>query len=695
MRAFSSPRHSSWVRNITGTTILGLTLTLYQLSTSVSQPVYQGFTPLEWESGPNCVPLKDSPDGAITRLSVSQKLRGRTVCQSKPFQLPGSHVELTYRSTSSKLAEKAFKFELQSVRSDKKFAVKIPSPNQRHITRDWFAVHIDLPGQSAPQQFVLRGIADKSLRGGAVIELRDRVNLFSSSIFSFLRDRLTKTKARIIIAALCALSVGAFLFRIDPSISRFSLWALFTILAVAVHFRCTAYFMWDEWHILERFRDGGFASAFEGHNEHYIPLFFLTYGAEVFLFRYRYELYLLFSIALHALNAVLFISLLKRLVPEGESSKQAALLGGGCFLISGLNAEATQWAFQPCVLLMVTMALLGILSALRFLEAKQIGHAIGAALASFAAPLLFGNGFCVPALIGVTAIAQIVRTRENMTSAGRGGFFPLVVSSCAGMTIALGLYFLFGQTQSKTEVRSALAGAAEITRYVFVGGELGTVLRGVGLLPAYELTSAATLMPPALSRIISPEMALALVGVLISLLILALSLLGSKDKRAILVTWLLGQALILIPFLLPAIGRWKYGPSQALMLRYHCLPLIGVTILVSPLIASIVHRRAGSFLRTVLLISMFFFVSANLFGGAAFSYFTENGLRHRIFIAELQDWSRRLQATSPASPISYQGAGTKLSGLFPLFPETLTPGKTPDQIENLMHWLEPEAYPLR
>ena len=262
---------------------------------------------------------------------------------------------------------------------------------------------------------------------------------------------------------------------------------------------------------------------------------------------------------------------------------------------------------------------------------------------------------------------------------------------------------LDNSSAQKTESRIDTGKLIRIWDYLYVGSQTGCILRGLGFFPPLQMEAAPKLFKLWGKEEPRANYLLAHIGLGISLLVLLFGVLLHTEKSWAFRCFLAGEAIIFISLALPALGRAQLGEDQSLSLRYHYSTFVGLTMMMLPLISGIFRiveeRHTSKVKRSVVFILgelfLCYFLTAQLFVGRRFEYFTEKGYEHRVYIQQLADWNKRLKALSPDKPLPYEATASDLQGLFPIHLETITPGKHPDEIYKVLHWLNEEKYPLR
>lgn len=496
---------------------------------------------------------------------------------------------------------------------------------------------------------------------------------------------------------------GAMLVRVLGSgglaeCSNRRLFAGFVLLGCLVHVRPETFFYFDEYHVFERFQSLGLAALFVPHNEHFIPLCLGWLYAEAKLFGAVVTPYLLVTCCLHAMNGVLLTLFLERLLSPRRASRELALFVATGFLLHSVYSETMQWILEQAVLLCEGFTLGAMVLAWDFCRRGGFTRLGGILLCVFAAPLCFGNGFAAaPIIVAVTIVTAVLHRGVGGEATRRAALVFLVAGMGAG---ASGVLYATHRESSGTGVDQAhpLAEPVRLASYVFTGAELGSVLRGVGLFPALDLEAPSQLLTPLTKHFhrMSAEQLLALAGVGISLLLLCLGFLSRGGRSWVWSCWLLGHVIIVVNLVLPALGRWQLGDAQSLASRYHYATLVGLCIAALPAAAALGALHAErKWVRPALSLAAALFIAEQLAAGRAFQYFGDRHVQDREYAARLRDWNEQLLALSPDVPVAYEGTGTPLAGLYPLHLDSITPGRHPDQVYGVLHWLDPRRYPRR
>ena len=572
--------------------------------------------------------------------------------------------------------------EARGVNVDFSFWFYFEQPNLRTVTDTVRSRSTFIPAQLRGAPVILTVTEGKRTKP-TELRIRSRVNFYDRQPFHRVRAIASLRPFRVLTAVVLAALLVPVAITLAGALTPARAVIALGMVALAVHFRSSVYFHWDEWHLMQSFFERGWQRVFEPHNEHFLPLSFSIFRGEMAAFGARYAPYLIVAILVHVANAALLMNLLRRLFSFAPHVREASVVAGLLYAVNGLHAESVQWGMEICIALLQTLALVALGATERFVREGQRPVLLSLGAASLLAPLAFGNGLCVPGLVGGIAALSLFPSSSKLDRTSVTRAVIAVATSSLGVAAAATLYVLNRTgAATATPLPNLSARLEGMLTYALTGSQLGTILRGIGFVPHYEPGVAQRLYPSAATPFLSlPWFWIAVgAGVGIALHVLARRVLTPRGAWAVTVC---GQLLVLIPMLLPAAGRWESGPLQSLSVRYHVLPLTGLTILLFPLLLLLFARleklRSGIRtatthpLRTLPGLAVWGIVAANLFAGSDFEYFVDHGIRDRIYIAQLRDWRARNTG-------AYEGTGSDLAGLFPIFPPTMTPGRHPDEI---------------
>ncbi|MCC6954040.1 MAG: hypothetical protein IT290_07970 [Deltaproteobacteria bacterium] len=666
-------------------------LAIFQLGTAPGVPVSSGFAAIPWEKQEGCVESSDAPNGRELRMVLGGR-RDRRVCSSEPFLLPHSDVvEIEFEVPDPQTEKLPIWVEARGTGVDLTISLPLDQPGGRTVSETIRTRSAFIPNQLRGQPIKVVVTEGKRTRPGE-FRMRSRINFSERQPFYRFRSVASIWPFRALTSVFLAAVLLPIVFAAAPAISNRRLLCALIFLSSAIHFRSSAYFHWDEWHLMQSFYENGLSRIFQAHNEHVLPIAFSVFRAEMAMFGSNYGMYLLLSIFVHAINALLLIGLLQTLFSTLPHARAASVLAGVLYALNGLHAESVQWGMEICITLLQTFTLLALRATERYVRTPKPRLLAPIAAYSILAPLTFGNGLCLPALVGCFGwlVWRLRSSREDDVKVMN--VVLAVILSTVGSAAAAALYVIHRVPSNVPPIPSTLGEKIEgMVTYALTASQLGTVLRGIALIPHYEPAVAQRLYPSAIASTLPQPWLWIILGfaVGIGLAILAIRVLGRRDGFAVAVS---GQLLILVPMILPAIGRWELGPLQSLSIRYHVLPLTGLFLLLFPVALLLFERTARPTTpgRNALCqplwswpgIAVWFIAATNLFAGADFEYFVDHGVRDRIYIAQLREWRTRV----PSGP--YEGTGTDLAGLFPIFPPTMTPGRHPDEIYRTLTQLD-------
>jgi len=462
------------------------------------------------------------------------------------------------------------------------------------------------------------------------------------------------------------------------TLSNAGFFLLLTLLAFLFHYRSGLFYHWDEWNALDRFVAQGFDAAFLSHNEHFLPLFFITYFSQISIVGLNYWALIVVSLLLHSFNALLLSIFLTRLADAVESFKTshtqiAARLIAALYLISALHSETLQWAFEQSLVLRQIASIVSLLAALSYLKHGKASALAISLVMTLLAPFLFGSGLLLPVeMLLLVAFLYIASTSLDISFYSRSR--KLLFSSFALLIPVLLIYYLNRKGAGHTVDDMKLQGGLlQIFSYIFCASQFGTVLRGVGFYPSLELDAASNFLPLFIRARISAEIFFSLSGTAISIALLLLYR-RSEHRRRNVSLWLFGQCWILLSFILPALGRWQYGLIQSLSLRYQYTALVGLALVAMPLVLEFLEHIWQNPKRKQWQRFGFIYLAYHC-GLAAilayhFIYYTEKGSQNKQYIHQL------LNSAPNSDPTLIH------------FPESLAPGIHPLRIREIAHAIE-------
>src|SRR5438132_1663694 len=387
----------------------------------------------------------------------------------------------------------------------------------------------------------------------------------------------------------------------SPSAQRWVRWlapllvALFTLTAFLPTLQNQ--FVWDDdKNFLDnpRYRGLGWAhlrwmfTAF--HQGHYIPLTWVTFGMDHLLWGMKPVGYHLTNLLLHAANAVLFFSLVRRILtlalPSAAERDHALAVSAGfaalVFAIHPLRVESVAWVTERRDVLSGLFYLLTILEYLRACEPEKRGHWwYWLSVVTFVCALLSKSmAASLPVVLLILDVYPLRRLGGAIgwwSEPARRVYvekIPFVLLAAAASAIAFMAQFS-AQTAASLAQLSVL-GRLAVSAYG-LSFYLGKLVVPVNLSPLYELPP--TVHPGALPFILSYGLVLA---------ITALVLVLRRRVPGLLATWL---AYIVV--LLPVLGIFQIG-LQIAADRYTYLAGLGWAILAGAGLLSCWRTSRGS-----------------------------------------------------------------------------------------------------
>lgn len=591
-------------------------------------------------------------------------------CASKPFIAKGSSAVLRYKSGAGTVLSASIG---RPGAADKLAAINLPPG-----PADWGEVVFDVP---LGEEVLIRIKA----QGGEYFAVHRRLAFYKPSPAPFVGLEAgppTAALSLLFAAALVLVLVRQFNF---SAASWLLIAAACTLLA---QLRLPAFFQWDEWDAIIRIMNEGPSASFALHNQHFIPLFFSAIYLQLLLFKDSYLLGVLVNHALHAVNAVLFMHFIARLQNSSRITPSAALCGM-LFLISLLHGEVLGWWFGLCTIMFFSAVLAAALCSWEYLKRGRLLSLVGTAIFAAAAPLSFGNGFSVliylPAFLGAALLL-------GDKTAGQWKRFVLLLTCALIAVLLVAAVYARLQAQAENIVHApplALLlneGLGRLVGYIAVGSQAGTVLRGLWILPGYAPGQVYQSFPEAFSGYLSPICYISLFGLLVTMLISALGLVFGADWKRTAVCWVLGQVLLISPFILVGFGRWQEETAYALFLRYSYSSLPGLIVIALPMLEQTMRRKfvVGWFL-------VLGYFAAQLYHGPGYTHVSGYG-------EAAADWAARIRES--AALASEEGSEfeellkNQNHPLAPLPPEHLPAlHSDPQTIYNVLRFVNPQRYP--
>ena len=726
----------SWkMRNLSFITAIFLCLICYQWVSSFSPPQFFGMTRIEWEKldGFATTPFDNHamPDAGLQLTSLHGSLmwdRNGTadksrVALSRPFLVRGPQLEvqlgglvptgistppvITLVPDESTESGGTARLQLRSVQlkvlTDSALGASL---NEKKWSSFQFKIPDSLVGKSVRLELSASGAGDSAVW----LAMRNKVEFFGQPS---LREQLLNLNIYWPASILLALCIGFLAVQLLPSIGRLGerpclLFLALIAISALLHLRPETFFFYDEFHVFERFRNRGWEAVLLKHNEHFLPAFFLLYFTEIVLLKSEPLLYLGVSLLLHAVNGYLLFALLKRVGASLPNVTQGAALVAAMFVGTTLHCETMRWIFVQSVILAEMFLLGALIYTWDYLESGKKRALTGSLVCIALAPLSFGNGFIILPWVGALAVFYLIQNPSQLRSVLSKTTW-IVLGAVILLGITAYLYSVAEPGEIAVDPKPPFPRFRDLFKYLITGSQTGTVLRGLGFFPWIDIFGPADVRGflGATELINDPELKLGYFGVFLSLLFLVYAFLMKQFKRITISLWFLGQWIIVVTYLLPAIGRSHWGYYQALSSRYTYTSLIGLGIILLPLATRyaslrlnpnpstesvpVSANRVGGLVNP-LLICLF---ASQLLAGQIYIYLGSRHYINRSYVERLRDWNQVLATNYPDRAVRYEGQDTAHYDLNPYPEDTLTLARHPDQVYGLLNWLDPDKYPMR
>ena len=465
----------------------------------------------------------------------------------------------------------------------------------------------------------------------------------------------------------------------------------FVLLSIALitHFQTSSYIYWDEWDVLRNFHNLGIKASFNFHNEHFIPVFFIIYYLESLVFGDLYSAYLVVSLLLLSGNAFLLFRLFISLANDDCQKLPLSHYILPClYIVSAIHSEIVDWAFVQCILFSQLLVFIALLSLLSYAIKPSLKHLCCYVLSIFFAPFFFGNGFNV--IIQISAFCFIfLINKQNYKKIFFLLAIALIASLCSFIIYKIANTFLnvhHNHLKTLLNSRSPIEHLRGISLYVFVGSQLGAILRGFGIYQSLELAPIESILPYFTGDTSKNMLINAYLGLTLSMGILYLSTIKSKHWHRNMCLWFFGQSIIIANLLLPALGRWQIAIFQSLALRYHSSALIGSCFVILPLMLRIEetiiflkdngHKAKTLALQSLTYLVIIYYCLVNLQISYNFNYFTDKGLENRRFINEFLQARSRICNSEKKEVVKN-----------PKIPPHLNPGANYQRISEVLQFL--------
>jgi len=360
------------------------------------------------------------------------------------------------------------------------------------------------------------------------------------------------------------------------------------------------------------------------------------------------------------------------------------------FMFSSLHTEVLQWAFEQCIILSCLSGIWALVYLKKWMLSDRYAHLVISGLLLLLSPLLFGNGFIFFPLAFSVIVIEL-----RFTNMRRYIVSSIAMSGAAVVPVLV--YHALKQvsvTSGSGDVKEGFD-LLKFTAYFITGSGLGTIGRGLGLYPNLTLSSVQTFCYEALGYYVpwidrrvmfesSVEPSLGAYLWMFLIILMGLIFWCKKEIRRFLPASLVGLVLLALSFLLPAVGRTHLGALQSLSLRYQYSAMLGLSIILCPLFCVLLRTKLS---KLAFYLLSFLWMSEQAYLCQTFTYFTDHGNLHRVYVEELLDWEKKGMKGEGAQ---YEGSDD-MKGLFPLVRSSITPGTPPTGILKIAKWLRGES----
>ncbi|MCC6932534.1 MAG: hypothetical protein IT292_04680 [Deltaproteobacteria bacterium] len=636
---------SPTIKKITWLLLFLAAVIFYRLLLVYPTADYDSFIGLNWEQGAR-------PERRECYFQ-GDAIIAQEFCRSSSFKLTRNIIEFVYKSRAD------FKLQVKSKDGEQIAQFIVPLSIVNEEQKKYF-----IPFQfTVSPEHIGKDVYIQVSAASAVFQqltVKRRLNFFRAAAGDAWVQPLKG--GRLVICVLLGAALALFILKCGPYLTKTANFALLVLaLSALVHFKMPLSFYADEWNILIKSVDEGWRMIFQSHNEHFIPLFFALYFIQLKVFGswylgYSLVTYLLFMLSVLSLDKFLAALFYKN---SNTITRRMLLL---FFAISCLQAEVLQWPFVQCLLLMQVFVLWGFCFGLQYLRENKSLALIKANILLLLACLSFGNGLAAFALVGLVCILELaINGHFNRRAVLRLGIISMLA---AVLVLVLYMFTEVLQAPSAQATMASEFSTGKIVRrflaYLFIGSQLGTILRGLGLFPFLSLYAPNELLNAVPFIRYFPEITLALCGLLVSLLAMGLTFKTKKNNRSVIGVYLISQAWLIISLLLPAIGRWIYCYQQSLSLRYQHLAFVGICIFAYYIIsdAKLKNALARKCLTVILalhLASQFWAVSNDL-------DFQSRASINLNYLKEVAQWSEILKQERIST---YEAKQTHYNQLYP------------------------------
>lgn len=639
---------------------------------------YLGFEDISWLNLPGCNQVNTSPIDLVSEGLIVDSTSTKPLCATNKFRLLSSFLALEFSYDEKTLGKtNPYVLELLDESNKTVYQKVLPNTSQTNINK-WNKLYFNI-GEEFKDSYLKLRIRSEKLNLPKLY-LRDRLEFLNRSVST---ERINLFKFEIKEAIDLFVSLGFVLVAILllPQLRGVSFFVLLSLVSVVLHLQYQPFFYYDEWHVLQRFSNISFPqNIILTHNEHFLPLYFLTLFIESKVFGEYYICYLILNCILLGGYAYILSIFLKELSINDKTAKILSLL----FCISSMHVEALQWAFEASILICSMLCMYFLICSVRYFKTISFNDLLKANLCLLISPFVFGGAF--PFLgIGVVSFfvygLYYVKQYKNYVFS-RASYLITVICS-----IAVPLYFYSAYKLESTghavDESSFFSDIPALFNYVLTGVGIGSILRPLGLYPFLSLAAPQELLDKLLNFNLSELNPLFFSSTVFFLAVTVLFFFSyvyseAREKKRTAVIFSLGFFIVLFYITIVGLGRWRYGYNQSLSLRYQVQVLPGLILMIAPGVEHLITLinknkwRYYALCLAVVLWSMIQFVSIQ-----RFMYFRYNGDLNRIYVQSGVDlYDRNLVSN------------LKKNSIYPSHSDSITPGRNLSEIVKTYYWLK-------
>jgi hypothetical protein len=310
---------------------------VFNLPSSPSQ--FISFTKLEWETSKIC---EDKIISILDKTSLVLEINGNDKCSSKSFFTDSNILKFNYLiKEEAQTIDKGY-FSLEIFHKSKLIKTHDLIYDVRFDYPHWRTLYVELP-----EYLINKAIHLKVKGSGALI--RNRLEFISKTPnpLMFSPNGNFKPSLPSIIPLSILLGMIIFLLFKYPEMNNKSYAGLLLLSIFLSFFSLKTFFYFDEWTVLNGFKNIGSQYITAFHNEHFLPIFFAWYYFLINLFKSSYLIIQFFNFIFHFLHSLLLLKVSLIFGFNKSLSRIFVLL----YSISSLHLEVLEWAFVQSIIL--------------------------------------------------------------------------------------------------------------------------------------------------------------------------------------------------------------------------------------------------------------------------------------------------------------------------------------------------------